>query len=59
MNLKKYIEHNIKHLEDHIKTFTKLKNQIESNDALNSIDTAISHLQNGITELKTALSYIV
>lgn len=56
--LKQYFQHNIKHLEDHIKSFKKLQNKIEDTHALQSLEAAINHLQKGIDELKHFLQHI-
>jgi len=56
--LKEYIEHNIKHLEEHVKIFTKLQSKIEDQHALESLRSAIDFLQQGVLELKNVLTHL-
>jgi predicted nucleic acid-binding Zn-ribbon protein len=56
--LKEYIQHNIRHLEDHINSFNKLQSKIEDKHALKSLKHAVSHLENGIKELKHLLHHL-
>jgi len=56
--LKQYLQHNLKHLEDHIKSFSKLQGKIEDTHALESLKAAINHLQKGADELKHILHHL-
>lgn len=56
--LKDFIEHNIRHLEEHIKIFMKLQNRIEDSHALESLQSAIDFLQQGALELKNVLNHL-
>ncbi|MHA1130263.1 MAG: hypothetical protein ACTSQI_08095 [Candidatus Helarchaeota archaeon] len=56
--LKEYVQHNIKHLEDHIKSFSKLRNKITDKHALKSLSNAINHLEQGIKELTHLLHHL-
>lgn len=56
--LKEYIEHNLKHLEEHIKSFTKLEAKIEDSHATQSLRSAINLLKQGVLELKNVLTHL-
>ncbi len=50
--LKDYIKHNIRHLEDHIKSFTKLRTKLDDSHLIESLESAITYLTKGLDELK-------
>ncbi|NVM52117.1 MAG: hypothetical protein HWN66_00350 [Candidatus Helarchaeota archaeon] len=56
--LKEYIEHNIRHLKDHINSFNKLQAKIVDKHAVKSLKNAINHLEKGAEELKHLLQHI-
>ncbi len=56
--LKEYFKHNIKHLEDHIKSFKKLQERIEDHHALKSLKSAMMHLRKGVDKLKHLLDHL-
>lgn len=56
--LKEYIMHNIKHLEEHVKSFKKLFDKIEDKHAIQALKNAITHLQKGLDELNHLFHHI-
>jgi len=56
--LKEYIDHNIKHLEDHVKSFTKIQAKIEDPHAIQSLQNAIKLLKQGVLELRNVLTHL-
>jgi len=56
--LMEYIEHNIKHLEEHVKSFTKIQAKIEDLHAAQSLQNAIKLLKQGVLELKNVLTHL-
>jgi len=56
--LRAYIEHNIRHLEEHVKIFMKLQDKLEDQHALESLQSAIGLLQQGVLELKNTLNHL-
>jgi len=56
--LRQYLEQNIRHLEEHIKSFTKLQQKIKDNHAIKSLEKAISYLKKGSEELKHTLAHL-
>jgi len=56
--LRDYVKHNIRHLEEHVKIFMKLQTKIEDQHALESLQSAIDSLLHGILELKNVLSHL-
>ena len=58
VELRDYIEHNIRHLEEHVKIFMKLQDKLEDQHALESLQSAIGLLQQGVLELKNTLNHL-
>ena len=56
--LRDYIAHNIKHLEEHIKIFMKLQDKLEDSHAFESLQHAIDLLQQAMLELNTILNHL-
>jgi len=56
--LREYIEHNIQHLEGHVKSFTKIQTKIEDLHAAESLQNAIKLLKQGVLELKNVLIHL-
>jgi len=56
--LREYIDHNIKHLEEHVKSFTKIQAKIEDSHATQSLQNAIKLLKQGVLELKNVLTHL-
>lgn len=57
--LRSYIEHNIRHLEEHIKSFNKLQNKLGDAHSRESLQQAVEYLTKGTAELKHLLAQIV
>ena len=49
---------NIKHLEEHVKSFTKIQAKIEDLHAAQSLQNAIKLLKQGVLELKNVLTHL-